>query len=425
MLDKVIATYQCTACGACGLICPATAIEYCESVAGYVFPRIVESRCIKCGLCEEVCPGTHFGEALKEKYKQHPNGSLTAGYVGRATDDSTWRRSQSGGIVTALLRHLLDSGSADRAVVVALGSERPHATIIEKGFDSNLIQGSQFYPVPILSAMKSLNPREKIALVGLPCHLHGFRNTLDLSSKLRKMDVLTIGLFCDHSIYRAGYDYLASFSCGIGVSEIRYRDTSEGGFPGKPMIYSVDGKSIKVSKNHFRFINGMLMPLRCELCADKLNFTADIACGDPHRIPGVAKDQKLSAVIVNSTRGSELMKGAIKSGAIQATELSPDLIIQGQNLDKRKNRFLRYMSAYRRYYGIVPDYGMEYVTCLDYGREIREIKRIALFDMAKSRRTLIRRIRSIERFNGFCALFSIKTIKRLAAGLLSKRTHGY
>ena len=130
-ISCVVADKLCNTCGACFAVCKAGAIEYKETVGGYYFPDVDNEACTECGLCFSVCPGVNFGQGLMKSMPKDPFAGVSLGaFVGKATDKKIYGNSQSGGIVSALLVHALESNFADAAVTVAMdwgNSPRPKA----------------------------------------------------------------------------------------------------------------------------------------------------------------------------------------------------------------------------------------------------------------------------------------------------------
>ena len=121
----------CTGCGGCMAVCPVGVIAMAESPAGFLTAQ-VQAHCIGCGKCRTVCPSVL--ENTKDIVPEDLlHGKVQAGFIGCAKNPETRLNGQSGGVVTALLAYLLESGQADGAVVNRFDSEtrRPKAVIAE------------------------------------------------------------------------------------------------------------------------------------------------------------------------------------------------------------------------------------------------------------------------------------------------------
>ena len=105
----------CTSCGGCVGICPSDALSMAPTPQGTLAPQLDASKCTECGLCLEVCPGhemdiPRFARLIFSKLPARPEiGNFLQTYAGYATDDEIRCKSQSGGLISALLIYLLES----------------------------------------------------------------------------------------------------------------------------------------------------------------------------------------------------------------------------------------------------------------------------------------------------------------------------
>jgi len=398
---SVASHYLCNSCGACATVCPVDAISYRESIGGYLFPQINRDKCIECGMCLEVCPGIHFGKSLSAMFPSDPFiGPLRECLVGRAMDADIYRSSQSGGVVTALLLHALRQGIIQGAIVVtSIPSQPPRfepiIAITEQQI--KLAQGSKYVPIPILKVLKEVEQQElTVALVGLPCHIHGLFNLFDIKPKLKKLVPLKIGLICDRTMTLASVDYLVKrSSLAQEPCELRFRDKREGGWPGSVKISAVSGRAVVFPDTVRKNIKDYFTPARCRLCFDKLNVFADLTVGDPWGIASADKLNGESIVIVRTSVGEELLKDALSHGAILARPVQCDEVVKGQRIDQRRRDWKGYCKAWRSFGYELPNYYEKVTKCipeLTYGgnRYIRQLKHSLSLDEFRSREELLR-----------------------------------
>jgi NAD-dependent dihydropyrimidine dehydrogenase PreA subunit len=71
-------------------------------------------------------------------------------------------------------------------------------------------------------------------------------------------------------------------------------------------------------------------PYRCYLCPDATGEFADISCGDPWYREKKEDEQGYSLMVVRTERGREIIKGAMESGYLTATRVSPDTLVESQ-----------------------------------------------------------------------------------------------
>ncbi|MFW6315319.1 MAG: coenzyme F420 hydrogenase/dehydrogenase beta subunit N-terminal domain-containing protein, partial [Desulfohalobiaceae bacterium] len=109
----------CHRCGGCVTFC--TAINYgALRLDREGKPEYSDmEKCIECGLCYAICPEIEEFEAETKRLVawSEPMGRILETNVCQALDPELRSRATDGGVVTALLLHLFDSGRIDGAVV--------------------------------------------------------------------------------------------------------------------------------------------------------------------------------------------------------------------------------------------------------------------------------------------------------------------
>ena len=118
-ISSVIEKELCCSCRACGAICSSDAISFdFFKDPGMFYPRIDAGVCVHCGKCASVCPSIDIVDApidgKRTLVKVHP----IASYVAYALDFEVRWNSASGGVVSSLVKELLDTNEYQRAYVV-------------------------------------------------------------------------------------------------------------------------------------------------------------------------------------------------------------------------------------------------------------------------------------------------------------------
>lgn len=362
-IESVVDGHLCTGCGTCVTICPRRAVSMRETAAGLLVATIDHAACNRCGLCAEVCSGSHLSTGLVSEFADPFTGDCVAAYVGFATDHQIRQSGQSGGVVTALLQYLIDSGRIDRAVVTEMpedGSLRPQAKVASDHQVIGQSQGSKYCPVAVNAALKETNAtQERIAVVGLPCHLHGIRNLQVCNKRWQDRVSITIGLFCDRTLSYSAIDYLAN-SADLQRSEVTsivFRDRSRYGWPGEVKLITNEGDMRYLPSAIRMEIKDIFTPIHCRLCFDKLNVLCDIAMGDAY---GVRESPKGFSVLIARTRlGQEVVEAAQLAGVLCLEKTDPRLIFQGQGLELRRKQWACYAGLWRQKAYRLPEFGID------------------------------------------------------------------
>lgn len=362
-ISIVVENYMCNSCGACYSSCKSGAIDYQETVGGYIFPKIDKNTCTDCGICLKVCPGLCFGESLRESLpSDHYRGNVEGCFVGKATDPAIFENSQSGGIVSAIISYLFKTSKIDVAILAVMKKEIPprgDVLIIRSEKEIALTQKSKYTPIPILKALKEIvKTNDRFAIVGLSCHIHGLFNYLDLFKSLKNSCILKIGLVCDRVLTTVALDFLICNHSKIeNATNIVFRDKNKPCYPGNIVICSDDGDEIVLPPKHRMALKEFFTPARCRICFDKMNVFSDITVCDPHGIQGVDRIRGESAIIVRTRIGEGVIACARKDGDVILRDVQPEEIFEGQNIDRKRKYWTQFISSWNRFIGVTPDYG--------------------------------------------------------------------
>lgn len=350
---------------------------------GTWIPRINASQCSQCGLCRLACPGQGFdfpGMQLRlfGAPPEHPEiGHYLGLFSGHCTDHSLRWKGQSGGIVSTLLIHLLETNAITGALVVRRDPANPmEAEPFIAHTREEVLQstGSKYIPVPTGKLITTLLKDEgRFAVVGPSCLIHSIRKAEALMPALSSKIHIRIGLFCLNVFTLPFHEYLrARLKLKPGdIQRFEHRSKEWRGWPGNLRIWSRTGTVVDLEAQESRIIpRPFFGAWRCNLCIDKANEFADISCGDcrvarhygvdnlsnlGHSHPG------LSDIIVRTDAGRRILEDAITAGRIQVKP-STWKEIADSVLPAAKKLGFEFFSrhALRKRWGI-PDYGIRYL----------------------------------------------------------------
>jgi len=372
--------YICTGCGTCSAICTQDAITMVPS-GEHFYPELNDDYCIRCGRCLAVCPGLTsdimaIADSLWPKNKCNAKiGKYLSTHVGCSLDEAIRYESASGGIATSLILYLLNERIIDGAIITRMNSTDPllTETIIARTPEEVLqAQGSKYCPtspVESLKHLKSIKTEEKYAFVGLPCHIHGVRNLQKKEEWARKRIIITIGLFCSHTVSFLGNEFILNkLAEGTqNVANVSYRGR---GWPGGLSVTYSDGKSVNVPLGDYwapYFGPYFFTPYRCLVCSDLSSELADISLGDAW-LREVTEQDKLgtSIIIVRSLIASKVLSDMETKGYIALTEVPINKVVESQKgiLARKKDHLGSRIRLFELFAKPVPYYDQKFTSTI-------------------------------------------------------------
>ncbi len=349
-ITAIVDNDLCHSCGACANVCHPEVITFHETVAGHVFPKINYGGCTACELCSAVCPGITFGTTMTdilEKVQDPFEGEVLSTWVGQSNDKDILGNGQSGGVASAIILDALESNIIDTAIVAVMNNDGEiHGDVMLAYNKEDILhsQQSKYIPIPLLTALAKVKEnKERFAIVGLSCHIHGLHNILDIKPSLKKQLVFSIGLICDRVMVSSGMDYLIS-KAGVKKDEVKnfyFRDKKPFGYPGHVHIKTVD-KSFVLIPNERMQIKDFFTPARCRICFDKMNIGCDITIGDPHGLEKIDRYKGESLVLVRTNAGVKILESTSQSLIRLKKVLLADAL-KGQNIEDKKTNWRSYM----------------------------------------------------------------------------------
>lgn len=335
MIQSIYDEALCTACGACAAICPRDAIQMQENAGGYLAAYLDADKCIQCGKCLNVCPSVAENSPI-DNICETCKGNCLSGAIGYATDARIRREGQSGGLVTALLQYLLESGKIDAAVTDSFSSEkkRPIARLATNKVELLDSVGS-YYTQTAVAETVLRNADKRLAAVVLGCQARALRLA---EHRGKKGANILIGLVCAGENSGSMIDYLSK-KANITQEEqlrkfrFRYSHPAYGGWPGNVFMVT-DQRRYMLEKRYRLESKALFESYRCLLCYDQMNADADLVCGDPWGIPGNHVEGK-TVVIARTETGRQLLQDAMTAGYVQLEPISPEQILNGQTVAPR------------------------------------------------------------------------------------------
>ena len=214
LIEDVQKPGLCHRCGGCVTFCTAVNYGALELDADGKPRYGDEDKCIECGLCYSICPEIdELDEETKQRLAwQPPIGRIIETGIARATDPDIRLKATDGGVVTALLLHLFNSGKIDGAIVTKQSGpfmREPFLAVTEAdirsaaGFFFDTSHGmksfSEYYVT--YGQIREFEPLikkglQRVAFVGTPCQIKSVRRMQSLNIIPSDTIKFCLGLFC-------------------------------------------------------------------------------------------------------------------------------------------------------------------------------------------------------------------------------------
>lgn len=395
-LQRILDAECCSGCGLCSVLAPESIImDY--SQAGYLRPHVTGNLPSAADQAiASLCPGMNL--ALESSVAENHIlwGPIMSARTGAATDPQLRHHASSGGVISALLQHLISSGAVQRVIQVAASDVHPtqNLTVIsETSEDVWAAAGSRYAPsAPVAALAKIMDMPGQFAFVGKPCDVAAVRAYAARDAAVRNKIPYLISFFCAGVPSVRGARLILE---RLGISDeeterFRYRGD---GWPGYATARTKDGRTQRMTyAESWGSILSHHVQFRCKICPDGSGGFADVVCGDAwdcdaEGYPVFGEGEGRSLVLSRTGRGEALVSDAVHAGRITIEPLAVSEIAKMQPAQaRRKQLVLSRIAAMRLLGRPVPSFS---------GLRLQDAARsISLAARARSFLGLLRRLTS-------------------------------
>jgi len=271
-------------------------------------------------LFNSVCPGINVSHVQRDNSFTPTWGPVLEVSTGHAMDGEVRHKGSSGGIVSALAIHLLESRQVQGVLHIVPSDHDPFENIAQISRTREDVlrgAGSRYAPAAPLSRLSDCLSQEGIfAFIGKPCDVAALRSLMCSRSEIKKKFLFLIAFMCAGTPGLQGTKEVVRVM-GFDPSEIskfRYRGN---GWPGMARAETIDGRSAEMDYDtSWGRILGRYQQYRCKICPDGTGEFADISCADAWNTnekgyPLFSEDAGRSLVIVRSNAGLQLIKEVV------------------------------------------------------------------------------------------------------------------
>ncbi len=317
---EVVEPGICAACYGCVSFCTANELNVLTIKKGK--PVYFDKKnCLEDGICYLICPRTpDLDKALETKFQfKEPIGSYVDVRSLRTTDEEIARVCCDGGVVTSLLKFLLDTKRIDGAVLSSKEGLWNNKPMIATKFEhllqcagSSLGQsrsvrdlGDLTTYTRIFGALKGpdLSDLTKLAVVGTPCQILTIRKMQLLRIVPSHLVCFTIGLFCFENFLMVDEKrkYLED-KLGASLNLIEKINLKE-----DFIARLKDGRTVHVDLEDL----DPIVRSPCLACTDFSNYAADISVG------GLGSPDGYTTAVVRNRAAQRLINQAINHGYLE------------------------------------------------------------------------------------------------------------
>ena len=346
MMKISVTTEQnlCCGCGVCIGVCPKQCIGWKRNDNGMYRPIINQDLCVACGVCSKVCPG--LGHQYKENLDRDAvRGDVLCAYNAWSIDSQIRHVSASGGVISSMVKQLLEDGSYDVAFLVDSYDYHHQLVTIPVTVDDvqNIVSSpypkSRYLPVSHENAVMyaKCNRDKRVIIVGTSCAIRGFLAVVK-QLHLKRENYLLLGLFCDSIFSYNVIDYFQQPAfCGEKkLEKLHFKNKESGGWPGNMKFFFSDGSTGYQDKFERAKMKDYFMPERCLYCIDKLNVCADISFGDNYTKQD-SSPLGSNSVIIRTELGLSIWSKVVSR--LKYCEIAIEKIMEEQYIDWRLNHF--------------------------------------------------------------------------------------
>lgn len=297
----------CHRCGGCVTFC--TAVNYgALELDDDGKPRYKDmEKCIECGLCYSICPEINEleEETRRKAAWSAPFGRVIETSVARAKDPEIRAKATDGGVVTALLLHLFDTGRIDGAIVTkpcGPFQRRPKLAVSREEiteaagfyFDTSHGMKTMSDKYVTYSSIEEFAPMIKkglrrVALVGTPCQIKAFRRMEVMGIVPSDVIKYCLGLFCSGNfIFGEEQKQKLAQEHGFRWEEVKKLNIKE-----TFLVHLKNGDIRSIPLEHLDFMKRYA----CNYCPDYSAEFADISFG------GIGAEEGWTTLITRTPLG--------------------------------------------------------------------------------------------------------------------------
>ena len=352
LLTKIVDSNLCHGCGGCAAIAPQGSVTISMTEAGYARPGctgpLPEDFDAK---LSRVCTGVTIEQHAAGRDYDASWGPMISTEVGYSTDPDVRFRGSSGGMLSMLAIHLLETGQIEYVLHTRADPEDPLGNVTRPSYTREEIlsaAGSRYAPSSPLADLETyLAKGRRFAFIGKPCDIATLRAMARQDPRIDELIPYKLSFFCAGIPSRKGAHALLA-KMGVASDELRKFDFRGNGWPGPTRAERNDGSEVTLDyAASWGQVLSRNLQFRCKICPDGTGEFADVAAADAwygkDGYPDFEEQEGRSLVVARTAEGRQLLDAALEQGRIEleALPVADIAIMQPYQRDRKRAVIVR------------------------------------------------------------------------------------
>lgn len=353
-LQRIVHSSLCLGCGLCEALAKRDTVSMHLAENGFYEPVMTKKLPMAVATeLNKLCPGIRINciDTSGSFY-----GKIEAAYEGWANDSGIRTKASSGGIITILASHLLETKQVTG--VLQVGAKKGHYMHNELKISRTVQEvcscsSSRYAPSLMFDRIGEIlnSPGEEYLFVGKPCDIMTLREYVALHPELKSCVKYWISLVCAGMPgYNATQKLVNQAKDKSPVVSLKYRGD---GWPGDFKVHFDSGHIFRCSYNDsWGKVLGRDVRFRCKICPDGIGQYADIVVGDAwhtkNGYPDFTEQDGRSFLLLRNKKGVEVIENAQKANIVSLTPLDINNLKQMQpyQYHRLQTTFYKLIPAY-------------------------------------------------------------------------------
>lgn len=324
-VGEIAASGSCVGCGACVLVSSdprAAMVDSEDAPVPNEFCNTPETT------LKKICPALSlsYPDLYRHTYgpdaKMSSLGEVITTRLGRRTESELLPAVASGGILTAVLEHLLTTGRITCAVVARPRRDDPRRGepyIARTITEVQKSAGSIYTPFSVLDALRYLDSTDVAAVVLLPDQSAALRGLQSIGNNAAMQVQFVLGPYTGTALKPAvvsSFLRKRSLLSPQRISSVKWR---AGAWPGNLEVTTNKGRVFTAPKFHYNYLTPFYLSATSLYSCDFTNEFADLASGDAWRRDFEAGALATSVFVTRSTKMELIIQEMVDQRRITAT----------------------------------------------------------------------------------------------------------